>query len=475
MTTAESFLRQFKFVFVVCLAVLVVLLVGGHRTGLGPATIAMFASLALYFMSHSFLKRFAFTIWVFAFVSASIAYHGSLIKWGNYELKNSITPLIQIIMFGMGTTLSLQDFSQVFKRPWPIFVGFVAQFLIMPLTGWSLANGLILGKSFGFTPESFTPEVAAGIVLIGCCPSGVASNVMTYLSGGDVAVSVTVTSCTTLAAPFMTPVLMKVLGGKLVKVYLLRMMFEIINMIIVPVIAGLLANRILYSRHKAFHHGWLWSFIALAGVLSTVFAIRFVPTAIFTCGKGQPYEASFPRSGIIFGLALLGLVALSQLVIRVWLKGPEHWMDGVLPIVSMLGICCIIAVITARSIHDISGEELKGVLPYLFAATMIHNAAGYLLGYWMARAARLSECVCRAVAFEVGMQNGGMASGLAMNVIKSSATALAPAVFGPWQNVSGSILATWWHRKPVNPRSFAFAKQNGGGQSKKQGDLNGQA
>jgi BASS family bile acid:Na+ symporter len=453
MGTGKSFLRYFKFVFVICLAAVVVMLATGRRAWLGPPVIAMFTALALYFTSHPFLKRFAFTIWVFAFVSVSIAYHGTFIKWGNYELKNSITPLIQIIMFGMGTTLSLQDFSQVFKRPWAIFVGFAAQFLIMPLTGWALANSLIFGKTFGFTPESFTPEIAAGIVLIGCCPSGVASNVMTYLSGGDVAVSVTVTSCTTLAAPFMTPVLMKVLGGKLVKVYLLRMMFDIINMIIVPIIAGLLANRILYSRHKVFHRGWVLSFITATGILSTVLAIRFVPAVIFTASKGQPYEASFARGGIIFGLALLSVVALSQLVIRVWLKGPERWMDGVLPIVSMLGICCIIAVITARSIHDISGEELKGVLPYLFAATMIHNAVGYLLGYWMARAGRLNERVCRAVAFEVGMQNGGMASGLAMNVIKSSATALAPAIFGPWQNVSGSILATWWHRKPVSASS----------------------
>jgi BASS family bile acid:Na+ symporter len=205
------------------------------------------------------------------------------------------------------------------------------------------------------------------------------------------------------------------------------------------------------------------SFITATGILSTVLAMRFVPTVIFTFGKGQSYEASFPRGGIIFGLALLSVVALSQLVIRVWLKGPERWMDGVLPIVSMLGICCIIAVITARSIHDISGEELKGVLPYLFAATMIHNAAGYLLGYWMARAGRLNERVCRAVAFEVGMQNGGMASGLAMNVIKSSATALAPAIFGPWQNVSGSILATWWHRRPVSVSSHGCTQTAGNG------------
>ena len=111
MKTGRSFLDYFKFVFGVCLAAVVIMLVTGSRAALGPAMIVMFASLALYFTSHPFLKRFAFTIWVFAFASVSIAYHGSLIKWGNYELKNSITPLIQIIMFGMGTTLSLQDFS----------------------------------------------------------------------------------------------------------------------------------------------------------------------------------------------------------------------------------------------------------------------------------------------------------------------------------------------------------------------------
>jgi len=85
----------------------------------------------------------------------------------------------------------------------------------------------------------------------------------------------------------------------------------------------------------------------------------------------------------------------------------------------------------------------------LIGASIIHNFVGYILGYWFARAARLDESSCRTVAFEVGMQNGGMASGLAMNVLKSAPAALAPAIFGPWMNVSGSVLATWWHRKPV--------------------------
>jgi BASS family bile acid:Na+ symporter len=88
-----------------------------------------------------------------------------------------------------------------------------------------------------------------------------------------------------------------------------------------------------------------------------------------------------------------------------------------------------------------------GVL--LIGSSMIHNLFGYLLAYWLARAIRLRESACRTVAFEVGMQNGGMASALAMNVLQSPQAALASAIFGPWQNISGSILATYWHRKPV--------------------------
>ena len=217
-------------------------------------------------------------------------------------------------------------------------------------------------------------------------------------------------------------------------------MFGIINMIIVPIVAGLIANRILYSQHKAFTRG---SVLALIGLVTIVLAacIGFLaPSAVITYG-----EASLSKDGFVVGLLLIGVVALAKLVISVWLKGPENWMDKALPIVSMAGICYIIAIITARS-----RDDLMAVGIYLIAAAIIHNFIGYILGYWFARAARLDESSCRTVAFEVGMQNGGMASGLAMNVLKSAPAALAPAIFGPWMNVSGSVLATWWHRKPVS-------------------------
>jgi BASS family bile acid:Na+ symporter len=163
---------------------------------------------------------------------------------------------------------------------------------------------------------------------------------------------------------------------------------------------------------------------------------QFVPAKVFTYG-----DASLQKDGLVVGFLLIGVVALAQLIIGAWPSGPERWMDRTLPIVSMVGICTIIAIITARS-----ADKLLSVGPLLIVAAVVHNFVGYILGYWFARLARLDERACRTVAFEVGLQNGGMASGLAMNVLKSAPAALAPAIFGPWMNISGSVLATWWHR-----------------------------
>lgn len=147
-------------------------------------------------------------------------------------------------------------------------------------------------------------------------------------------------------------------------------------------------------------------------------------------------------------LALVGIVALSKLIVSIVLKGQKNWMDKALPLVSISGICLIIAIITARS-----RNELLTVGLTLLLAVMLHNGIGYLLGYWAARVFKLDETSCRTISIEVGMQNGGMATGLAMEVLKSTSAALAPAIFGPWMNISGSVLANWWRRKPIqNPK-----------------------
>jgi bile acid:Na+ symporter, BASS family len=374
-----------------------------------------------------FYKKYAFTLWVLVAVAASMSYPTAFRSWFGTDLKVLIVPLIQIITFGMGTTLSGQDFRNVLTMPWPVGIGVALQFLIMPLVGFAIA------MTFGFPPE-----VAAGIILIGSVSSGVASNVMTYLAGGNVPLSVTITSATTLLSPFVTPFWMKTLAGRLVPVDFVAMMLSIFNMIIIPIVAGLAAHRLLYGMEKRVNMAAL---LALAA--SVCFALAAAAGATPTAWWGR---LAVLKHGVLLGFLLLGLTALAKLVIAVMLNGPANWMDKTLPVVSMAGICLIIAVITAQS-----RNELLAVGPLLILAAIVHNGTGYSLGYAGARLARLDESACRALAMEVGMQNGGMASGIAIDVLKSTSAALAPAIFGPWMNISGSLLAGWWRRRPIRP------------------------
>jgi BASS family bile acid:Na+ symporter len=372
-----------------------------------------------------FYRKYAFTLWVLVAVTASMSYPAAFRSWFGTDLKVLIVPLIQIITFGMGTTLSGKDFRNVLTMPWPVFIGVALQFLIMPFVGFAIA------MTFGFPPE-----VAAGVILIGSVSSGVASNVMTYLAGGNVPLSVTITSATTLLSPFVTPFWMKTLAGRLVPVDFVAMMLSIFNMIIIPIVAGLAANRLLYGTRK-----WANAASRLAISASVFLALAAVAAATPTGWWGG---LAVLKNGVLLGFLLLGLTALAKLVIALWLKGPADWMGKTLPVVSMAGICLIIAVITAQS-----RDQLLSVGPLLILAAVVHNGTGYGLGYAGARLARLDESACRAVAMEVGMQNGGMASGIAIDVLKSTSAALAPAIFGPWMNISGSLLAGWWRRRPA--------------------------
>jgi bile acid:Na+ symporter, BASS family len=394
----------------------------GYRGAASMGVVAGLVTLAVACSGHSLLKPFGFTAWVFAFVAASMFRPDAFMTWAGFNLALLIVPLIQVIMFGMGTTLSVGDFARVLVMPWPVLVGIVLQFSVMPVVGLAIATG------FGFSPE-----VAAGVILVGCVSGGVASNLMAYLAGGNVALSVTMTACSTLMSPLMTPLLMKLLAGRLVPIDFRAMMLEILNMVIVPVVAGLAAHVVLYGRDPRLDRA------RLLGMVSVVTFGLAVGT-LFVPGEWLGLMSAL-KGGAVVGFGLIGLVTLTKLMVNAC-GGREDWMDRVLPVVSMAGICFIIAIITARS-----REKLLTVGFALIGAAMLHNGIGYLLGYWAARAVRLNETDCRTVAFEVGMQNGGMASGLAMNVLKSAEAALAPAIFGPWMNVSGSVLASWWQRR----------------------------
>ncbi len=147
-------------------------------------------------------------------------------SWINY--------LLMIVMLGMGLTLDLNDFRLVFTRPKDILVGCLAQFTIMPLLAFGLSKGFGLGTA-----------LTAGVILVGTCPGGTASNVMTYLSKGDVALSVGMTSVNTLLAPFLTPLISYVLLRTTVKVDVWAMFLSIIQVVIIPLAAGFIINRFL--------------------------------------------------------------------------------------------------------------------------------------------------------------------------------------------------------------------------------------
>jgi BASS family bile acid:Na+ symporter len=324
----------------------------------GFLLMAFFALLALGFSGYKSLNGYVFTTMIFAGVTAALYYPEHFVYIGDFKLTALIIPFIQIIMFGMGTSMSLKDFATIFKSPKGVMIGVTAQLGIMPLMGFILAKA-----------SDFPPEIAAGIVLIGCSPSGVASNVMAYLAKANLALSITITSIATLLAPFVTPLLMKLLAGEFIEIDVLTMMWSIVKMIILPIGAGLLFNRLR--------------------------------------GEGA------------------------------------KWLDRAMPIMSMLAIGIIITIITAAGRDSLL--DIGGILMLL---VLVHNAFGYLLGYWYARLFKLTEQDARTIALEVGMQNGGLASGIANSLGKIATMGLAPAVFGPLMNITGSILASYWHKKP---------------------------
>src|SRR5580765_1949696 len=165
----------------------------------------------------------------------------AFLRWGDFDLRNRwlILVVVQLVMFGMGTQMGLRDFAGVAKAPLGGLVGIICHFSVMPLVGYALTRIF-----------RFPDEIAAGIILIGSCSSGLASNVMAYLAKSNLVLSVTVTAITTLVAPIMTPFLMKKLAGTLVEVKFTAMMLEIVKIVIVPISAALLHDYLKRASPK---------------------------------------------------------------------------------------------------------------------------------------------------------------------------------------------------------------------------------
>lgn len=345
------------------LAIMLGLVLLGYQSEASYFVWVFFISLLIGMRGFSQLKGFSFTVWVFAAVAFSMIYPEYITEVGGYKTERSIVPLIQLIMFGMGTAMGLKDFAQVVKMPKGVIIGLCSQFTIMPLLALSLT--LIL---------NLPPEIAAGVVLVGSSPSGVSSNIMTFLAKGNLALSITLTAFTTVLAPVLTPFLMQLLAGQLIPIDFYQMMVSIINMILLPIAAGLIFNRVF--------------------------------------------------------------------------RGKASWFNQAMPIVAMAANVIIIGVIVAAG-----RDSLLQIGLLLLVVAVIHNASGYLLGYWGCRLFKMNKLDSRTIAIEVGMQNGGMAAGIASELGRAATMGLYPAIFGTWMDISGSFLANWWRRSPPDDKT----------------------
>ena len=267
-----------------------------------------------------------------------------------HEAAPWTNPLLGLVMFGMGLTLRPADFALVARRPVPILVGVAAQYVLMPgiavLVSWAL---------------QLPPEIAAGVILVGCAPGGTASNVVSYLARGDVAVSVTMTSISTLLAPLLTPLLTLWLAGAYMPLNGGSMAKSIAMVVLLPVLAGLVV-RLVLPRVVA----------------------RLLP---------------------------------------------------VLPWLSVLTIAVIVAIVVSGSAEKILQAGLL-----VLVAVAVHNALGMTLGWLVGRVTGQPAPVRRTTAIEVGMQNSGLAAGLAAQYM-SPLAALPGAVFSVWHNLSGAVFA----------------------------------
>ena len=263
-----------------------------------------------------------------------------------------ITILLGIVMFGMGMTLRLRDFRLVLQRPKDVLAGALAQFTIMPALAWLLAKGFNL-----------PPELAAGVILVGTCPGGTSSNVMTYMARGDVALSVSMTMTTTILAPIVTPLLTWWLAGAWVDISLSAMMVSIVQVVIVPIVGGILIN---------------------------TFFGNFV-----------------------------------QKVVKL------------LPLVSVVAIVLIVGGVVA-----VSSQRIMETGALIMLVVMLHNLLGYALGFGVAKALHMNLAKSKAISIEVGMQNSGLATSLAMMHF-GAAAAIPGAIFSVWHNISGSLAANY--------------------------------
>lgn len=294
-----------------------------------------------------------FSLWVIVFAAAAFFMPAPFKGIGPL-----IPYLLGLIMLGMGLTMSIEDFKLVLTRPKDVILGVVLRYLIMPVIGFAVAK--LLG---------LPPALAAGLILVGACPSGTASNVMSFIAKGDTALSVTVSSFNTILAPLLTPFIFLYLAGTMIPISAEALLADILKIVLFPVALGILLRM-------------------LAG-------------------------------------------------------GAIERLQTMIPAISVISIIMILSSVVA-----LNAGRLATVAGIALLAVVLHNSLGLLLGYGASRAAGLSEKKSRAISFEIGMENSGLAVALAMAHLDPMA-AIPGAIFSVWHNFSGSLLAGFWSNRDV--------------------------
>ncbi len=419
---------------VIFLIVFLVMLITGNVAKGGPFLIAFFVLLSFGVKGYEVVKGYTYTAWVFAGVTAAMFYPQPFISIGGFKMTTLVVPLLQIIMFGMGSQMSLNDFAGVLKMPKGVILGVTSHFFYMPLMAF------IITMVF-----KFPPEIAAGIILIGCTPSGLASNVMAFIAKANLALAVTIGATTTIISPLVTPLLMKVIGGQYIKVDLLKMMLDIFDMMILPIIAGFIFN--LFNENKETKRVKI---IQMTGFFSVIL-IASILTMIYRDYNFASFLLVMAKSvGLFFILPII----LAE-IFRYYLKGDKKAMSEILALISKFGIVLILAVTAAPG-----RDSLLTIGVLMLVLAVFHITSGFLFGYTVGRIFKLPEQDCRVLAFETGMPNGGLGSGLAMQMGKIATVGLGPLIWGSLMNVVGSILANYWQVRPPKDKKEIVPETN---------------
>lgn len=307
---------------------------------------------------------------VFIILTALVTFWSpALFEWVKGNLQ---TVILGIIMLTMGLTLTPHDFKLLGERPWDILLGAVAQFTIMPLVAYALSWAFAQVPAFA----PYSTDMAIGVILVGCCPGGVSSNIMSFLCKGDVAYSVGMTCASTLLAPVLTPLLVLWLAGAKVDVDAVGMFQQILIVTIIPIAIGFMLN--IWLGHK-----------------------------------------------------------------EVFKK-----IQGCMPGLSVICLACIVGGVVS-TVHDPLVKNGLTLFCLTFGMVFCHNSIGYLLGYTVARAFHFSLPKKKTLSIEVGMQNAGLGTNLAMTFfVATNPMAVVPcAISCAWHSISGTILANIFAKK----------------------------